>query len=427
MLQSIENIPVSFINFILITLFSLLLGLEQRRRHIQMEAEVLFGTDRSFTFIGILGYILWIVEADNHYFYLAGLIIISALLGIYYFQKMKIQNKFGLTAIIIAIITYCLAPLVFTQPRWLVLIIVVIVLFLAELKDTFLEVSRKFDNNEFLTLGKFIIIAGIILPIVPNEQVFTFIQITPYQVWLAVVIISAMSYFSYLLNKFVFTDSGIMITGILGGLYSSTATSIILARKSNEKVSTPHEYASAIILATSMMYIRIFVLMVIFNRIIAMIILPYFAALFLINLGTGFFIYNRRKQDAPPALNIIKNDRNPLEFKVALIFAVLYVAFTLITHYTVQEFGTGGLNILSYIAGLTDIDPFLMNLLQGKYAVADALIAFAAIQATVGNNILKGVYSYTLSDKSIRKLLLSGWSILFIAGMAVIILIRILN
>jgi uncharacterized membrane protein (DUF4010 family) len=427
MLQSIENIPVSFINFVLVTLFSLLLGLEQRRRHIQMEVEVLFGTDRTFTFIGILGYILWIVEADNHYFYLAGLIIISALLGIYYFQKMKIQNKFGLTAIIIAIITYCLAPLVFTQPRWLVLIIVVIVLFLAELKETFMDISKKFDNNEFITLGKFLVIAGIILPIVPNEQVFAFIQITPYQVWLAVVIISAMSYFSYLLNKFVFTNSGIMITGILGGLYSSTATSIILARKSNEKISTPHEYAASIILATSMMYIRIFILMVIFNRNIAMIILPYFAALFLINIGTGFFIYNKKSQDIPPVLNIIKDNRNPLEFKVALIFAVLYVAFTLITHYTVQEFGSGGLNILSYIAGLTDIDPFLMNLLQGKYAVADAFIAFAAIQTTVGNNILKGIYSYTLSDKSIRKLLLAGWSILFIAGMAVIILIRLLN
>ena len=405
----------------------MLLGLEQRRRNILMEAEVLFGTDRTFTFIGILGYILWIIETENHYFYLAGLIIIAALLGIYYFQKMQIQHRFGLTAIIIGLITYCLAPLIFTQPRWLVLIIVVIVLFLVELKETFMEVSKKFDNNEFITLGKFIVIAGIILPIVPNQQVFAFIQITPYQVWLAVVIISAMSYFSYLLNKFVFTNSGIMITGVLGGLYSSTATSIILARKSKEKVSTPHEYAAAIILATSMMYVRIFILMMIFNSAIAAIILPYFAALFLITIATGFIIYKKKKQDITDALNIIKEDRNPLEFKVALIFAVLYVAFTLITHYTIKEYGSGGLNILSYIAGLTDIDPFLMNLLQGKYAITDSFIAFAAIQATVGNNILKGVYSYSLADKSINKLLMTGWGILFIAGMTVIILIRLLN
>jgi uncharacterized membrane protein (DUF4010 family) len=427
MIQSLENIPVSFINFVLVTLFSLLLGLEQRRRNIQLETEVLFGTDRTFTFIGILGYILWVLESENHYFYLGGFVIISALLCIYYFQKMQIQRKFGVTAVLIALITYCLAPLVFTQPKWLVLIIVVTVLFLAELKETFTEVTRKFDNNEFLTLGKFIVIAGIILPMVPNEQIFTFIQITPYQVWLAVVIISAMSYFSYLLNKFVFPNSGIMITGFLGGLYSSTATTIIIARKSNEKTSTPHEYAASIILATSMMYVRIFILMVIFNTAIAGIILPYFIALFLITIATGFIIYNRRKQDAPIASTTIKDDRNPLEFKVALIFAVLYVAFTLITHFTIEKFGNGGLNILSYIAGLTDIDPFLMNLLQGKYEVVNAIIAFAAIQATVGNNILKGIYSYSLSDKSIRKLLLTGWGILFIAGFAVIIVIRLLN
>jgi len=149
--------------------------------------------------------------------------------------------------------------------------------------------------------------------------------------------------------------------------------------------------------------------------------------LFLITIATGFIIYNRRKQDAPIASTTIKDDRNPLEFKVALIFAVLYVAFTLITHFTIEKFGNGGLNILSYIAGLTDIDPFLMNLLQGKYEVVNAIIAFAAIQATVGNNILKGIYSYSLSDKSIRKLLLTGWGILFIAGFAVIIVIRLLN
>jgi len=427
MLQSLENIPVSFINFIMVTLFSLLLGLEQRRRHIKLETEVLFGTDRTFTFTGILGYILWILESEHHYFYLAGLLTIAALLGIYYFQKMQLQEKFGVTAILIALITYCLAPLIFTQPRWLVLFIVITVLFLAELKETFMEFSRKFDNNEFITLGKFLIIAGIILPIVPDEQVFTFIAITPYQVWLAVVIISAISYFSYLLNKFVFTNSGILITGLLGGLYSSTSTSIILARKSKEKVATPHEYAAAIIFATSMMYLRIFILIYIFNNPLAIMLLPYFMALFIVTIGTGYFIFTRKKHDVKVTHQTIPNDRNPLEFKVALVFAMLYFVFTLITHFTVGKYGNGGLNVLSLVAGLTDIDPFLLNLVQGKYEVATIAIAFAAIQATVGNNILKAIYTYSLSDKSVKKLLLYGFGILFIAGIASVILIRILN
>ena len=85
-------------------------------------------------------------------------------------------------------------------------------------------------KNEFITLAKFLAIAGVILPIVPDRQLSPYINITPYKIWLAVVVISTLSYLSYLLKKFVFKKSGTIITGILGGLYSSTATTIILAK-----------------------------------------------------------------------------------------------------------------------------------------------------------------------------------------------------
>jgi uncharacterized membrane protein (DUF4010 family) len=424
MLKTLHSIPSEVINFLLVTMFSLLMGLEQRRRHIKNEPETLFGTDRTFTFIGILGYILWIFDTEDHYFYMGGGIVVSALLGIYYFQKMAKQNLFGLTAILIALITYCFVPLVVTQPRWLTLIIVVTVLFLAELKETFLEVSRKFDKDEFITLGKFIVIAGIILPIVPDEQVFTFIQLSPYKVWLAVVIISAISYFSYLLNKFVFTNSGILVTGILGGLYSSTATSIILARKSSEKKAAPHQYAAAIIFATSMMYLRIFIIFMIFSKAIATMLLPYFAVMIIVTLGIGYFIYTRKIKDKKDTTITVDAHRNPLEFKVAILFAFIYIAFTFLTQFTLNKYGTGGLRVLSFISGLSDIDPFLLNLVQNKYEITSIAIAFAASHAIISNNILKAIYTYTLSDKPVRKLLLIGFSILTIAGVAGLLMIR---
>jgi uncharacterized membrane protein (DUF4010 family) len=424
MVKIFESIPSEVINFFLVTIFSLLMGLEQRRRYIQSEPETLFGTDRTFTFIGILGFILWVIEPEDHYLYMGGGVVVSTLLGIYYFQKMAKQNMFGLTAILIALITYCFAPLVITQPHWLTLIIVVTVLFLAELKETFLEVSKKFDKDEFITLGKFIVIAGIILPIVPDEQVFSFIQLSPYKVWLAVVIISAISYFSYLLNKFVFTNSGILVTGILGGLYSSTATSIILARKSSEKTATPHEYAASIIFATSMMYLRIFIIFMIFNKAIAILILPYFITMIVFTFAIGYFIYIRKSSDKTDTTITVDAHRNPLEFKVALVFALIYIIFTFITQFTITHYGSGGLTVLSFISGLSDIDPFLLNLVQNKYEITAMAIAFAASQAIISNNILKAVYTYTLSDKPVKKLLLIGFSILTIAGVAGLLLIR---
>jgi uncharacterized membrane protein (DUF4010 family) len=289
----ISKIPKEFIDFLIVSLFSLVIGLSQRKAHPTSEDSRLFGTDRTFTFIGILGYILYIVDNTNHYFFIGGGLILSVFLAISYFFKIKNFQDFGTTTMIIALITYCLAPLVITQHAWLYILVVVTVLVLTEMKETFTSLSSKFEKEEFITLAKFLIITGIILPIVPDTAFISNINLTPYKIWLAVVVISSISYFSYLLKKFVFKKSGILVSGILGGLYSSTATTIILSKKSNEDKSMEGNYAAAIILATAMMYLRILILIAIFNSALFESIYLYFIISFIINnIKRIFFIIN---------------------------------------------------------------------------------------------------------------------------------------
>jgi uncharacterized membrane protein (DUF4010 family) len=113
--------------------------------------------------------------------------------------------------------------MVFTQPVWLLLSFVVVILTLTELKNNLISLSKKASEEEFITLAKFIAFAGVILPLLPDKPISDQIPISPYNLWLAVVVVSGISYISYLLKKFVFPNSGLMLTGILGGLYSSTA------------------------------------------------------------------------------------------------------------------------------------------------------------------------------------------------------------
>lgn len=171
---------------------------------------------------------------------------------------------YGITTIVVALITFCFAPVVITQPKWLFLLVIVTVLIFTELKESFGIISKKVDRDEFITLGKFLVIAGVILPIIPDEHIVPYLSNTPYKVWLAVIVILSISYLGYLLKKFVFRNSGIIISALLGGLYSSTAITLILSKRSKSSEKFLNQYSAGIIIATAMMYLRVLILVFIF-------------------------------------------------------------------------------------------------------------------------------------------------------------------
>lgn len=419
------KIPENLVNFILVTLFSLLIGLSQRRIHaLAHESDHTFGTDRTLTFIGILGFILYILDPLNAYLFMGGGFVLAMVMGISYYFHIRDLKDYGATSIIIALITYCLGPLAVTQPLWMLLLIVVIVLIFTEMKETFATISRKFDRYEFITLAKFLVIAGVILPILPDGPVIKGLSLTPYKIWLAVVVISSISYCSYLLKKFIFPRASIILSAILGGMYSSTATTIILAKKSGKEPNNLRQYMAGIIFATAMMYIRILVLILVFSMAVFEIVWPYFIGLFLLTTFTGLFILFFRNSRWSVVDDELKSDKNPLEFKVALIFTALYIAFTFITYGVLERFGTPGLNVLSLIVGLTDIDPFLINLFQGKYGVPATVILAATFQAMISNNVLKMIYAYIFAPKSARAYLLPGFILIIAFTIAALLLVR---
>jgi len=426
--MSIQHlIPDEFIKFLLVLVFSLVIGLEQRRHHITENEVLLFGTDRTFTFIGLLGYVLFIADPKSYLPFLTGFVIIGLLLAIQYFQKINQHNNYGLTSSILALLTYCLPIMVFTQPVWLLLAFVVVILTLTELKDHFISLSKKASEEEFITLAKFIAFAGVILPLLPDQPISAQIPISPYNLWLAVVVVSGISYISYLLKKFVFPDSGILLTGILGGLYSSTATTVIIARREKQG-SAGKQAVSAIMIANGMMYLRILVLAFLFNSAIATALSIPFLFLFVICLVLAK-ISGKKDDEISPSLAESMNttgNKNPLELKTAVVFGILFVFFAIVTEYVTKTYGDTGVTSLAFIVGVTDIDPFLLNLLQHQGGITETTIALAIINATNSNNILKMIYALVLSSKNLNKSLIINFSILIISGLAVSLLFYLL-
>ncbi|MDR2908097.1 MAG: DUF4010 domain-containing protein [Bacteroidales bacterium] len=421
-----NSLPPHLINFFLVTVFSLLIGLSQRRIHLQADKTKFFGSDRTFTLIGILGFILYILD-DSLMLFAGGGLVLGVLLGMNYYFKLYHLRRYGITSIITAFLTYCIAPLVITQPIWLTLLVVVTILLITEMKETFVNFAKQLNNDEFITLAKFILIVGIVLPMLPDTPFIEGVALTPYKIWLATVVISTISYLSYLLNRFVFPKSGIILSGILGGIYSSTATVIILSKKC-KTASEKHvkDYAAAVIAAISMMYVRVLVLLSIFNQELFTELLPYFAVMILIcgSISAFLHFYQHRRVDVLYHEEM-KAENNPLEFRVALIFALLFVAFTFVTQYTIEYFGTQGLNVLSIFVGVTDITPFLLNLFDGGYNVANSVIGAVTFHAIISNNVLKLIYGITFSGrrKNFIRLLLGFITSIIVVNLILLFLI----
>lgn len=416
-MEILNHIPDGFVKFMLVLIFSLLIGLEQRRHHINENEDLLFGTDRTFTFIGLLAYVLFISDPVNYIPFLIGFVLIGSLLGIQYNHKIAQNGKYGLTSTILALLTYCIPIMVFTQPVWLVLSFIVALLIITELKNHFITLSKKASEEEFITLAKFIALAGVVLPLLPEENISPQVPVSPYHLWLAIVVVSGISYSSYLLKKFIFPDSGIILTGLLGGIYSSTATTVILARKEKQGLAGTHT-VSAILIANGMMYLRILVLALIFNISVARHLAIPFLFMFIVCYMLSRF--KRKTQSIPLESvqeSILASNKNPLEFRTAAIFGLLFVVFALITDFVLKKYGSSGVTNLAYIVGVTDIDPFLLNILQQKDGIEEMTIALAIINATNSNNLLKMTYAISLSSKTIRKNLILNFSILIAFGL----------
>jgi uncharacterized membrane protein (DUF4010 family) len=213
----------------------------------------------------------------------------------------------------------------------------------------------------------------------------------------------------------------------LGGLYSSTAAIVILGKKAKAAPeSLIPQYAAAILLAIGMMYLRVFVFTFIFSSALFHAMMPYFIVMIVASCVLGLGISFTQKTINIEGQGIKEEeDKNPLEFKVALIFALLFVAFMLITHYVITYFGQSGLNVLSFLVGFTDITPFLLNIFQGEYALGTSVLAAACIRAMMSNNIVNFFYSLAFSGnrKTLRRYLLIGFSVITVANVVTLLII----
>jgi uncharacterized membrane protein (DUF4010 family) len=381
---------------ILLVLFlSFLLGLEREGRKAQA-GHYIFGGVRTFPLIGLLGYAMALIAGAEIMPVALGFVVVGSFLLVSYLHKLATAEEAGVTTEISGLVTYVLGALVFHDYYWIAVTVVVLAMLLLELKVALEGLSERLPSEEVITFTKFLLLTVVILPAVPNQE-FTRFHVNPFKTWLIVAAVSGVSYGSYVLQRVTRRKGGIVLAALLGGAYSSTVMTVALARRARRE-SRPNLFAGSMVLASGVMYLRVLVLVGIFNgALFSRLAVPF------VLLGACAILFGlawtRLPDRSSGEVGREYLAKNPLEIGSAFLFAAIFLVALIATGIVLTQFGTIGIYGLAGLMGVTDVDPFIMGLTQTAGASTPLTTAAAAIVlTTASNSALKGVYARVFSD-----------------------------
>ncbi|HEY8874408.1 MAG TPA: DUF4010 domain-containing protein [Stellaceae bacterium] len=355
------------------------------------------GGVRSFPLLALAGALLYRLDTTRLVPLSVGLLVLGAWLTCYYWRHVEEIDPEGLPNVglmvpICNVLAYLLGPIALAEPPWMAIGVTVMAVLLLTAREKLHGLARRIEVGEIVTAGKFLILTGLVLPFLPNEPVTRLTELTPHQVWLAVLAVCTVSYASYLLQRYVAPPGGGLWVALLGGLYSSTATTVILARRARAEPAMLRQAQTGIMLATSVMYVRLLVIVAMFDLPLARALAPTLLILAVLGLALAGLWY--RAAAAPMAAQADANPpANPLELSAAFIFAVLFVAISLASAWARTEFGESGLFGLAAIVGASDIDPFVLSIATGgAVPLAQGAGVAAILIAASSNNLMKAGY-----------------------------------
>jgi uncharacterized membrane protein (DUF4010 family) len=407
-------LPTEGLKIILVLFLSFLVGFEREEHHAEAKSadRYVFGGVRTFPLLGLIGYALSLVAGENLAPPTIGFGVIGAFLWLSYQHKLATNERAGITTEMSGLATYLVGVLVSHGQFWIATTIAVTSVLLLELKTALENLSRRLPGEEILAFAKFLFLTAVILPIVPNRTFGSF-GFNPFKAWLIVVAASGISYGSYLLQKASQGRESLFLSAVLGGAYSSTVTTVVLAKRARD-VHSPRLFSGSMLMASGVMYVRLLVLLALFNRGLAAALLWPFLIAGMAGLAFGWYwarVPASGRKGGQEDLSI----KNPLELSAAFFFAAMFVALLAASHYAITRFGRGGIYGLAAITGTVDVDPFVLSMTQSGQP--SMLAARAIAIAASSNNVMKGVYAYGFADRRTGSQALALLSALALLGL----------
>lgn len=361
---------------------------------------------RTFALISLLGFLSgWLQKMVPEITAVTAFLLV-ALVALSYYLKAVLYKKMGMTTQIAAIITYFLGMMVSFHLEQYAIFIAVLIVILLEIKPRLKMIEQKITPVDLNASILLLAMTFLLLPVLPNEMVGPYKLFNPYKTWLMAIVIAAISFIGYIAIKVIGSKRGVLLTGLFGGLVSSTAVSISLSQIYAARKEYLNNFVAGIAMASTLMYLRVLFEAFVIDRHVALVLLlPYSAAA----LGGFAFVYLFYKRSSMALLNLEGTAiaKNPLELgeavKFALLFGILYGVFSV----TKNHFGSMGVYIVSTLSGITDVDAATLSISElaadGKLSLGASAVSIIA--ASVTNSLVKLGIVFWLGGRAL------GWKL----------------
>ena len=382
------------------------------------------GGIRSFPLLAVIGALLYELEPERPTLLGIGLLSLTIWLGLYYWRAMEDAAPDGLPNVglmvpICGVIAYLIGPISLAAPPWMATGLTVVSVLLLTARATLHAMARRIELAEIVNAGRFLLLTGLVLPLLPDHPVTNLTAITPYEAWLATVAVCAVSYASYLLRRYAFPHGSGLVIAALGGVYSATVTTIVLARRARNDAEMAQEARTGIIVANAVMYFRLLAIIAVFDGPLALMLTPamvVLSALGSLLAGMSYWSTRRRVSQTMSPTTIVPN---PLGFGTAASFGILFIVVSLLAAFMMRRFGSEGRYALAGVVGITDINPFVLSLAQhGVAPLQDAARAGAILIAVASNNVFQAIYAGLYSGGRTGPAVVMGLLLLAAAGLS---------
>ncbi len=368
----------------------LLIGLERGWEQRDEEEGQRVAGIRTFMLIGLLGGITALLAVRYGAIILAfGFLGVAVISSTAYYVTAQTSRQYGITSQGAFLATYALgAAAASGYPETAAAAAVVIAIVLG-LKEEMHDWLHRLDRNELIAALQLMMLSIVVLPLLPNRSLGPLDVVNPFRIWWFVVLIAGISFIGHFAIRIAGPGRGILLTGILGGLASSTALTLNFARFGRGRPTAHTLLAIGIMLATGTVFLRVTAYVNVLNPALGLRLLPPLLSLALLSYTIAVLTWlSERGALVPPTLQPGK----PFRLRVALQFGLILALVTLLSEAAQQLFGETGIYGLAIVAGLSGVDAITLSLIymaEGSLRVGAA--AKAILLAAASNSVMKAV------------------------------------